>query len=139
MKTLSHTLILSLLFPLLTLAVRAQDIDSVPPVVTKTSPEAGRKDVPPGIVDIRISFSKPMAENSWIAVQAWKDSLPDLLGEPKLEDDHRTWVLKAKLQPNTTYGFRISSDRINGFKDENGGFVMPYVWVFRTTGYTVRR
>jgi hypothetical protein len=41
---------------------RAQDIDSIAPVVVKTVPEAGLKDVAPGEVEIKVTFSKEMMD-----------------------------------------------------------------------------
>ena len=41
---------------------RAQDIDSIAPVVVKTVPEAGLKDVAPGEAEIKVTFSKEMTD-----------------------------------------------------------------------------
>jgi hypothetical protein len=109
-------------------------MDSLSPVVTRTVPEAGSKDVTPGIVEIRVSFSKPMADKQWISVPVWKDSTPDIIGEPRLEADHRTYVVKARLEPNTTYGFWIANQKHKGFDDEQGHHIISYLWVFRTKG-----
>ena len=40
-------------------------MDNFPPVIVKTVPEAGAKDVPPGEYEVRITFSKDMADKSW--------------------------------------------------------------------------
>jgi hypothetical protein len=39
-------------------AGQAQPVDSMPPVVVKTVPESGAKDVAPGTVKIQVTFSK---------------------------------------------------------------------------------
>jgi hypothetical protein len=39
-------------------AGQAQSVDSMPPVVVKTVPESGAKDVAPGTVKIQVTFSK---------------------------------------------------------------------------------
>src|SRR5438309_3104788 len=39
-------------------APEGQDIESMPPVVVKTVPESGAKQVAPGIVEIKVTFSK---------------------------------------------------------------------------------
>ncbi len=52
----------SALCGLTTPAGRAQDIDSFAPVVVKTVPEAGSKDVPPGEYEVKITFSKEMTD-----------------------------------------------------------------------------
>ena len=65
MKTLPKILIVALFCQFLTNVIHAQDLDSVAPVVTKTVPEAGSKEVSPGVVEIRVSFSKSMTDQSW--------------------------------------------------------------------------
>ena len=57
--------------------VRAQDIDSFAPVVVKTVPEAGSKDVPPGEYEVKITFSKEMTDQSWSWATAWQNSGPN--------------------------------------------------------------
>ena len=130
--TLPRILIVALLCQFLTSVIHAQDIDSVAPVVTRTVPEAGSKEVSPGVVDIRVSFSKPMTDQSWSWSSAWKDSVPESVGKPKYEADHKTCVLKVKLEPNKTYGYWINSQNFHGFKDQQGHPAVPYLLVFRT-------
>src|SRR5687768_12050423 len=43
----------------------AADLNSLPPVVVKTVPEAGAQNVAPGEVEIRVTFSKKMKDGSW--------------------------------------------------------------------------
>ena len=132
MKTLLKTLIVTLLCLIFTEAIHAQDIDSVAPVGTKTVPEAGRKEISPGVVEIRVSFSKPMADQSWSWVAAWKDSVPESVGKPKYEGDQKTCVMKVKLEPNRTYGYWINNQNFHGFTDQQGHPAVPYLLVFRT-------
>ncbi len=111
---------------------RAQDIDSMAPVVVKTIPEAGTKDVAPGVVEIKVTFSKEMMDQSWSWSTAWKDSSPEGIGKPKYEANQRTCVLKVKLEPNKTYGYWINSQSFHGFKDKQGHSAVPYLLVFQT-------
>jgi hypothetical protein len=113
---------------------RAQDIDAMPPVVVKTSPEAGAKDVAPGEVEIKVTFSKEMTDGSWSWSTAWKDSSPEMVGKPKYDTDHKTCVLKVKLEPNKTYGYWLNSQNFHGFKDKQGHSAVPYLLVFQTSG-----
>ena len=115
-----------------TLAVHAQDIDSMAPVVVKAVPESGSKEVSPGVVEIRVTFSKPMADQSWSWSSAWKDSVPESVGKPKYDVDHKTCVMKVKLDPNKTYGYWINSPNYHGFKDQQGHSAVPYLLVFKT-------
>jgi RNA polymerase sigma-70 factor (ECF subfamily) len=110
----------------------AQNIDSMAPVVVKTVPEAGTKDVSPGIVEIKVTFSKVMMDQSWSWSSAWKDSDPESIGKPKYEADQKTCVLKVKLEPNKTYGYWINSQNFHGFKDAQGHSAVPYLLVFQT-------
>jgi len=134
MKTSPRTLIVTLLCQLVTGGIQAQDMDSVPPVVTKAVPEAGSKELSPGVIEIRMSFSKPMKEQSWSWVAAWQDSVPEILGQPRYEADHKTCVLKVKLVSARTYGIWINRDSFHGFEDEQGHAAVPYLLVFRTKG-----
>lgn len=117
-----------------TLLAQAPTVDSIAPVVVKTVPEAGSKDVAPGVMEIKIKFSKEMADQSWSWATAWKDSTPEGLGKPHYEADHRTCVLKVKLEPNKTYGYWINSQRFHGFQDTEGHPAVPYLLVFQTKG-----
>jgi len=132
MKTSLKLLLVAVLCQLMTAFGHAQDIDSVAPVVVKTVPEAGSKEVSPGEAEIRVTFSKQMTDKSWSWSSAWKDSVPETVGKPGYEADHKTCVLKVKLEPNRTYGYWINSQNFHGFKDQQGHAAVPYLLVFRT-------
>ena len=132
MKTSLKILVAALLCQVVNPFSHAQDIDSVAPVVVKTVPEAGSKEVSPGVVEIRLSFSKEMTDQSWSWSSAWKDSVPETVGKPRYEPDHKTCVLKVKLEPNKTYGYWINSQSFHGFKDQQGHSAVPYLLAFRT-------
>jgi len=110
----------------------AQDIDSIAPVVVKTVPEAGSKDVSPGVVEIKVTFSKDMMDKSWSWSSVWKDSDPETLEKPKYDSDQRTCVMKVKLEPNKTYGYWLNSQNFHGFKDQQDHSAVPYLLVFQT-------
>jgi len=132
MKSLQKALFAAGICLLFALAVHAQDIDSMAPVVVKTVPEAGSKDVAPGTVEIRIAFSKPMADQSWSWVAVWKDSSPEIVGKPRYEADQKTCVLRVKLEPNKAYGFWLNSPEFHNFQDQHGHPAIPYLFVFKT-------
>ena len=111
---------------------QTQDIDSVPPVVVKTIPAAGSKDVPPGDFEVRITFSKQMADRSWSWSTAWQNSDPKPLGKPHYDADHRTCVMKVKLEPGKTYGWWLNSEKFHGFQDYQHRPAVPYLLTFRT-------
>lgn len=107
-------------------------IDNMPPVVVKTVPEAGSKDVAPGVVEIKVTFSKKMMNESWSWSTAWEHSDPDVVGKPHYEADGLTCVLKVKLEPNKTYGYWLNSKKFLNFKDDEGRPAIPYLLVFKT-------
>jgi len=107
-------------------------IESLPPVVVKAVPESGTKDVSPGIVEIKVTFSKQMSNNSWSWSTAWKDSTPEIIGKPRYEADHKTCVIKVKLEPGKTYGYWINSQKFTNFRDKHGRAAVPYLLVFST-------
>lgn len=107
-------------------------VDSVAPVVVKTVPEAGAKDVAAGEMEIKVTFSKEMADNSWSWSSAWKGSEPAIIGKPRYDADKKTCILKVKLEPNKTYGYWINSQKFTGFRDKQGRPAVPYFFVFQT-------
>ena len=115
-------------------AQTSPNIVSMAPVVVKTVPEAGTKDVAPGVVEIKVTFSKEMADGSWSWSDAWKGSSPESVGKPHYSADGKTCVLKVKLEPGKTYGYWLNSQNFKNFKDRHGLSAVPYLLVFRTKG-----
>lgn len=110
---------------------RAQNIDNFAPVVVKTVPEAGSKDVSPGEFEVKVTFSKEMADQSWSWCTAWENSTPDSLGKPHYDANHRTCVMKVKLEPGKTYGWWINSQKFHGFQDSQHHPAIPYLLTFK--------
>jgi Bacterial Ig-like domain len=131
-KALLTTLVIGAICQFAPQVSRAQDVDSMAPVVVKTVPEAGIKNVAPGEMEIRVTFSKDMMDGSWSWSSVWKDSTPEGVGKPRYEADHKTCVFKVKLEPNKTYGYWINSQNFHGFKDTQGHAAVPYLLVFQT-------
>jgi RNA polymerase sigma-70 factor (ECF subfamily) len=133
-KTLLTTFIVGAICQFAPQICRAQDVDSMAPVVVKTVPEAGNKEVAPGEVEIKVTFSKDMMDQSWTWSTAWKDSDAPSIGKPHYDTTHRTCILKVKLEPNKTYGYWLNSQNFHGFKDAQGHAAVPYLLVFQTKG-----
>ena len=103
------------------------------PVVVKTVPAAGAEDVDPDQKDVRVTFSKDMADKSW----SWATDLGfgadiEASGDIAYDKDKRTCILPCKLKPGTTYAVWLNSDRFQNFKDDAGKPAVPYLLVFRT-------
>jgi RNA polymerase sigma-70 factor (ECF subfamily) len=115
---------------------RSQEItlESVPPVVVKTVPEAGVSDVDPNTKEIQVTFSQPMQDGSWSWSTASKDSFPQTTGKPSYKGDRRTAVLPVKLLPGRTYAIWLNSQRFRNFRGANGEPAVPYLLVFKTKG-----
>ncbi len=115
-------------------AVGADDItlESVPPVVVKTVPEAGAAGVDPKLTEIKVTFSKDMEDGTWSWVTLSKESFPKVNGKPKYLADKRTCVLPVKLESGKTYAIWVNSERANNFKDTDGQSAAPYLLVFKT-------
>lgn len=107
-------------------------LESVPPVVVKTVPEAGVADVDPATNEVRITFSKEMRDGTWSWSTASKDSFPEMAGKPRYLEDKKTCVLPVKLQPGKTYAIWVNSEKFHNFKDANGRSAVPYLLVFKT-------
>ena len=109
-------------------------VKSVPPVVVKTVPAAGAADVDPGLGEIKVTFSKDMADGSWSWSQLSDDTFPKPVGEKPIhyEKDQRTCVLKVKLEPGKTYAIWLNSEKFTNFKDAGGQSAVPYLLVFKT-------
>jgi RNA polymerase sigma-70 factor (ECF subfamily) len=106
-------------------------LDSVPPVVVKTVPEAGAADVDPKTTEIKVTFSKDMQDESWSWSTLSKESYPKITGKPRYLDK-RTCVLPVKLEPGKTYSIWVNSEKFANFKDSDGRSAVPYLLVFQT-------
>ena len=115
-------------------AARADEVtlQTVPPVVVKTVPEAGTGDVDPKLTEIKVTFSKDMQDASWSWVTLSKESFPKMDGKPKYLADKRTCVLPVKLEPGKTYALWVNSEKYGNFKDTDGRSAVPYLLVFKT-------
>ena len=132
MKTLIATLVATAAVYCVAQNPPAPDIDNFAPVVVKTVPEAGSKEVPPGEFEVKITFSKEMTDQSWSWSSAWQNSEPQSLGKPHYEADQKTCVMKVKLEPGKTYGWWINSQKFHGFQDKQNHPAIPYLLTFKT-------
>ena len=107
-------------------------VKGTPPVVVKTVPEAGDTEVDPTVTEIRVTFSKRMADRSWSWSQLSDDTFPQTTGKPKYLKDGKTCVLSVKLEPGKTYAFWLNSERFKNFKTRDGQPAVPYLLVFET-------
>jgi len=121
---------------LLSIPVAADDltVETAPPVVVKTIPEAGASDVDPALKEVEVVFSKDMRDKSWSVVQNSESTFPKIDGDLKYKEDHRTFVLPVNLEPGRNYVMWMNAARFQNFKDTDGQPAVPYLLVFRTKG-----
>jgi hypothetical protein len=121
---------------LLAANARAQELtlESYPPVVIKTVPEAGTSEVDASITEIRVTFSKAMQDGSWSWAMASQQSFPEMAGKPRYDDARTTCVMPVKLQLGRTYAIWINTPKLLNFKDAKGQPAVPYLLVFKTKG-----
>jgi len=93
--------------------ITVSTLNEQPPVVVETFPASGAYDVAPGETEIRVRFSKEMANDSWIWSATAENSTPEFIGKPHYEADARTCVAKVKLEPGRTYAFWLNSEKIS--------------------------
>ena len=55
-----------------------------------------------------------------------------MIGNPHYEADHKTCVVKVKLEANKTYGWWLNSPNFHNIKDAQGHPAVPYLLVFKT-------
>ncbi len=115
-------------------SARSDDVtlESVPPVVVKTVPEAGSAEADWNLAEIKVTFSKDMQDGSWSWSTLSQESFPMLNGKPKYLADKRTCVLPVKLEPGKTYAIWLNSAKFGNFKDSDGRSAVPYLLVFKT-------
>jgi len=108
-------------------------VDSMPPVVVRTFPQAGDTAVDPSITEISVTFSKEMiTQEMWSWVMVSKESFPRITGAIKFLDDKRTCIAPVKLEAGKTYVIWFNSKKYNYFKDKNHNSAIPYLLVFQT-------
>jgi hypothetical protein len=107
-------------------------VETAPPVVVKTEPQAGATDVDPSITEIKVTYSKPMQDGSWSWSTWGEDTSPKMTAKPHYEADQRTCVATVKLEPGHTYAYWLNSNNFGNFKDASGQKAVPYLLVFET-------
>jgi hypothetical protein len=112
--------------------IAAQTLAEQPPIVVETFPVSGAREVEPGVTEIRVRFSKPMADGSWSWSTAWQDSTPESVEPPHYLADQRTCVMKVRLDPGRTYGWWLNSEKFRNFTDQAGLPAVPYLLTFQT-------
>lgn len=107
-------------------------IENLPPVVIKTYPVSGTLDVDPNIKQIRVSFSKEMADKTWSWCNMGGFESPKPAGGIFYEKDQRTCVCPVQLEAGKDYVIWLNTGKFQNFKDKSGRSSIPYLLCFRT-------
>jgi hypothetical protein len=135
---MKQLLTLAWILSVLTRVGAAQDtaeitVDTMPPSVVKTVPQAGDTNVDPSLQEIRVTFSKEMmTERMWAVVQVSKEHFPKTKPGIGYLDDKRTCVVPVELEPDHTYVLWFNQGRFNSFRDTRNNPAVPYLLVFQT-------
>jgi len=123
---------LPLVFLNQTAASDASRLETAPPVVVKTEPQAGVADVDPGLKEIRVTFSKDMLDQSYSVGIVTKEVFPAITGKPKYLEDKRTCVIPVALEADHTYSMWMNTASLESFRDKDQRPAVPYLLVFKT-------
>ncbi|GJM26083.1 MAG: hypothetical protein DHS20C16_24980 [Phycisphaerae bacterium] len=114
-------------------ADKKPSVANMPPVVVKTVPQAGDTTVDAAkTTEIRVTFSKKMADKSWSWTQNSDDTFPKITGDIRYDKDGKTCICPVKLEPGKTYVTWLNSGKFKNFKDATGQPSVPYLLVFET-------
>jgi hypothetical protein len=102
------------------------------PHVVETSPARDAKNVDPDTAEIRVTFDKPMTDESWSWVRSSSNDFPESTGEVHYLDDMKTCVMPVQLEPGTKYTVWFNNSTYQNFKDADGRPAVPYLLNFTT-------
>jgi RNA polymerase sigma-70 factor (ECF subfamily) len=109
-------------------------VQTMPPSVVKTVPQAGDTAVDPALKEISVTFSKDMkTDRMWAICQISDETFPGK-GDGNIHylADRRTCVFPVKLQPGKTYVLWFNRGKFNSFRDTANNPAVPYLLVFQT-------
>jgi erythromycin esterase len=102
------------------------------PYVVKTEPAAESRDVAPGVLEIKVTFSQEMQPKSFSFVRSMAGQQPQFAGEPVLDSTRRTYAVTVKVEPGKVYAVWLNSERAQSFHSAAGDPAVPYLLVFQT-------
>jgi hypothetical protein len=100
-----------------------------PPVVSTTYPADGAA-VSGGLLILKVTFDRPMNPDEWDYGAVAGVEFPKCLGQPRLLNDHRTFVLLCSVAGHQSYAVQINTP--TGFRSEAGRAAKPTVLRFST-------
>lgn len=100
------------------------------PAVKSTYPAAGGS-VPAGVMILKVVFDQPMTPKAWAYGPSVEGDFPHCLGDPRLLNDQRTFVLLCTVAADRTFAVEINPAR--RFASTYGRSAQPFTLKFSTT------
>ena len=113
------------------IAARFPAVDDAAPQLVACSPANGSTDVDPALRELRFTFDRAMADQSW-SVVGDPAQMPKLLGSPEYDRARRVLTIRVELEGGRDYRFSLNSPDKQGFRSERGAPLAPVVVTFRT-------
>ena len=102
------------------------------PTIIGLEPKNGTKDVDPGLKELRVTFSVPMAEGfSWTGGGPQFPTIQEGK-KPYWTDDHKTCVLPVELKTGCEYHLGLNSPSHKNFQSTGGVALEPIHYTFST-------
>jgi hypothetical protein len=105
------------------------------PKVLSSVPRNGTTDVDPGLTEIKITFDRPMKDQSW-SMCGGGPHTPEGTGKPKYDSQRTTWTVPVKLKPDWDYEFSLNCQSFDAFRSEDGIPLEPVSVTFKTANRT---
>jgi hypothetical protein len=99
------------------------------PVVSATYPADGAA-ISGGLLILKVTFDRPMNPDEWDYGPLAGVEFPKCLGQPRLLNDHRTFVLLCSVNAHASYAVQINAP--TGFRSQAGRAAKPTVVKFST-------
>ena len=95
-------------------------------------PKTGDRNVDPSLTEIRVTYDRQMALDSWSWCGDPAHGYPKTTGDPHYEADGKTCVLPVKLEPGKRYTIQLNCRDYRNFRDASGRSAIPYTLEFNT-------
>jgi hypothetical protein len=102
------------------------------PKVAGTYPAQGAN-IAPGVLIIRVTYDARMQGQSWSYVTSQLGEYPECATSPRLLDDHKSFALICRTQPNKTYALWFNHGDYQNFTSAGRKPATPYQLKFTTS------
>lgn len=106
--------------------------DNTAPMVIRTNPKDGARDIDPSLTEISVTFNEPMKDKGWSWCYYDKSEYPEVTGQPHYSDDMTVCSLPVKLESGREYVIWLNLGKFTGFRDKAGNSAKPYRFTFKT-------